>query len=278
MAAGLEIPDSLRGVYEWCVQNPCLRVCEATIIAYYQRMQQFLLIKIRLTTYFILFMGLYTLMSFFIPAHKFDSSALTLFSVNSFLYGFYIAPILSAQKGRIEELHKIVRAEANALFSMVLKLKKLPKELRNKLQAMVADYIRVELRDKKPSGGSKEYEALISYCLEYKGEHQESIDKMLDALVANQQNRTNLSMQLSNRVFSNEWLVMFILFSITLGFILLLEIGDSVLLKLVRALLCTGLTMLIVILVKLSTLTHKKAKQMWNPLKKLKDTSFYRVD
>jgi len=218
------------------------------------------------------------LLSLTIPSHKFDSAALTLFSVNSFLYGFYIAPILGSQKARIEELHKIVRSEANALFSMVINLKKLPKELRNNLQAMITDYIRAKLKSKKQAGGELQYEALISYCLEYTGNEQESIDKLLDSLVSNQQNRTNLSMQLSNKVFSNEWLVMLILFSITLGFILLLDIGGSVGLELVRALLCTGLTMLIIILVKLSTLSHKKARQVWDPLKKLVDTSFYRID
>jgi len=36
--------------------------------------------------------------------------------------------------------------------------------------------------------------------------------------------------------------------------------------------------MLIVNLVKLNTLTHKKAKQMWGPLQKLIDTDFYRID
>jgi len=45
---------------------------------------------------------------------------LILFSVNSFLYGFYISPVLAAQKSRIEELHKIVCAEANAIFTMML--------------------------------------------------------------------------------------------------------------------------------------------------------------
>ncbi len=237
-----------------------------------------MLTKIRLTAYFVIFLSIYIVASFTFPKQKFDSAALTLFSVNSFLYGFYIAPILGAQKGRIEELHKIVRSEANALFSMVLKLKKLPKELRNNLQAMVADYIKAEVRAKKPAGGEEQYEALISYCLTYKGEHQEDIDKTLDALIANQQNRTNLSMQMSNRVYSNEWMIMLILFSITLGFILFLDIGDSAVMKLIRALLCTGLTMLIIILIKLSTLTHKKAKQVWDPLRKLLKTNFYRID
>lgn len=175
-------------------------------------------------------------------------------------------------------MHRIIRAEANALFSLVLHLKHLPTQLRNELQNMVSDYIRAELREMKPIGGEAKYEALITYCLDYKGEHQDMIDKTLDALIANQQNRTNLSMQLSNRVYSNEWMVMSVLFSITLGFILLINITSTPLLHLVRALLCTGLTMLIIILLKLSTLTHKKARQMWAPLRKLTDTHFYRFD
>ena len=242
-------------------------------------MRNFFLTKIRLSTYFWLLFANFLLLSFVVPSQKFDAGALTLFSVNSFLYGFYIAPILGAQKARIEELHRIVRAESNALFSLMLRTKKLPEKTRNEVQGMVRDYIQAKLhRNKSLHSGEQQYEALISYCMDYKGKEQEKIDKLLDALVANQQNRTNFSMQANNRVFANEWYIMAILFSITLGFILCVNISDSVLLNIIRALLCTGLTMLIVILVKLNTLTHKKAKQMWEPLKKLIATNFYRID
>ena len=241
-------------------------------------MKNLLLIKIRLSSYFWIFFGIYLLLSFVLPSYNFNSGTLTLFSVNSFLYGFYISPILGAQKSRIEELHKILRAEANALFSLVLHLKKLPKELRNHLQSLVTDYMHAKLAGKKPNSGEHEYEKLITYCLEYKGENQAEIDKTLDSLVSNQQNRTNFSMQVASKVYANEWHIMAILFSITLGFILALNIGSSPLLIIVRALLCTGLTMLVLILIKLSTLTHKKAKQMWEPLNKLLTTNFYRID
>ncbi len=240
-------------------------------------MKQFFLLKIRLSTYFWSFFAIYLVMSKFLPNYTFDSGTLALFSVNSFLYGFYISPILGAQKARIEELHRIVRAEANALFSLVLHLKKLPKELRNDMQALVVSYVHAKLRQKK-NGGEDEYEKLISFCIEYKGKHQDEVDKTLDNLIANQQNRTNFSMQLANKVFANEWQIMAILFSITLGFILTLNISSEPIFIVIQALLCTGLTMLIVILVKLNTLTHKKAKQMWEPLKKLVETNFYRID
>jgi len=124
----------------------------------------------------------------------------------------------------------------------------------------------------------KKYEEIITFCLDYKGEHKDEVRELLDKVVANQQNRTMLNMQLANKVYSNEWIIMMMLFSITLAFILFLDTGAAWEFRLATALLCTGLSMLIVILVKLSTLTHKKAKQMWIPMEKLSSSHFYRVD
>jgi len=213
-----------------------------------------------------------------LPSVKFESGALMLFSVNSFLYGFYISPILGAQKARVEELHKIIRSEANAIFAMVLSLKKLPKKLRNEIQGMFMDYLKLSIKQQCAGAGEAKYESMVTYCLEYKGEYQSEIDKLLDKLVANQQNRTNFAMQISNKVYNNEWIIIFMLFGITLSFVLLLDAGGGFVFKFLAAVLCTGLSMLLVILAKMSTLTHKKAKQIWDPFKKLIDSNFYRID
>lgn len=241
-------------------------------------MKKYFLEQIRLSQYFALFFFAFVVLVIVLPDIKFDSGALTLFSVNSFLYGFYIAPILSAQKGRIEELHRIVRSESNAIFAMVIGLKKLPKELRNQLQNMFIQYLKSSLKQRKAGEGEMYYEALITYCLEYKGDHSGEIDELLHKLVANQQNRTNFAMQMSNRVFSNEWMIMLVLFSITLSFVIVMDAGAGFIYDFLAAFLCTGLTMLLVILVKMSTLTHKKAKQIWDPYHKLIDSRFYRID
>lgn len=240
-------------------------------------MRDLLLLKIRLSWYFVIFFVGYLSLSYLVPHQKFDSAALTLFSVNSFLYGFYISPIVSAQKGRIEELHRIIRSEANAIFAMVLSTKDLPKHLRNSLQDRFIDYIHRTVSGKH-LGGEKAYEDLISYCIAYDGPEKKEIEALLDKVVANQQNRTMFNMQISNKVYSNEWVIMLMLFSITLLFILFLQTSDGLMYHVVTALLCTGLTMLLVILVKLSTLTHKKARQVWEPLQKLVDSHFYRID
>jgi len=241
-------------------------------------MRELLLTKIRLSQYLVGLFVFFCLLVILLPHVSFSSGALTLFSVNSFLYGFYISPILGAQKGRIEELHRIVRAEANAIFAMAILVAKLPDTFRKKIHAMLLDYLDHVMRHRRPAGGEEKYEAMISYCLEYKGEHQEEINKLLDKLIANQQNRTNYAMQLNNGVYSNEWMIMLVLFAVTLSFILLLNTGNEFIYKILAALLSTGLTMLLIILTKMSTLTHKKAKAIWDPYKKLIDSKFYRID
>ena len=237
-----------------------------------------LLLKIRLSWFFFLCFFLFLSLSFFVDGVVFTPAALTLFSVNSFLYGFYISPILGAQKARIDDLSKIIRAEANSLFDILIKTKKLPEKSRNLIQDMCEQYITASFRERRPGEGEGEYQRLISYCLDYKGKDPDTIEKILNCLVQNQQNRSQLAMQLGNRVFSNEWWIMLVLFSITLGFILFFEIGDNIVMHLVKALLCTGLAMLMINLLKLSTLTHKKAKQIWKPLDTLKTSRFRRVD
>jgi hypothetical protein len=150
--------------------------------------------------------------------------------------------------------------------------------LHDDLQAMVVKYVHAELRNRRINGGEKQYEDLITYCVDYDGEIKGQLDDTLKSLVSNQQNRTTFNMLMGSKVYPNEWHIIAILFSITLGFVLVITASDLLVLHLVRALLCTGLTMLILNLVKLSTLTHKKANQMWEPLQKLVATNFYRID
>jgi hypothetical protein len=59
---------------------------------------------------------------------------------------------------------------------------------------------------------------------------------------------------------------------------MLIDTGGGAVYRVVTALLATGLSMLLLGLIKLSTLTHKKAKQIWTPFEKLIDSNFYRID
>ncbi len=238
-----------------------------------------LLLKIRLSHFFLLFFVVYLILAWFvIEGVTFEGGALTLFSVNSFLYGFYISPVLGAQKSRIDDLNKTIRAEANSLFSMLLKTKKLSGKTKEEVRQLFEDYTHASYKTRAPAAGEAQYEMLISYCLEYKGKDEAEVGKILDSLITNQQNRSQKSMLLTSKVFSNEWWIILVLFSITLGFILFLNVGDVAIMVPVKALLCTGLSMLLINLLKLSTLTHKKAKSLWDPFKRLLDTNYYSID
>ncbi|HKX73079.1 MAG TPA: hypothetical protein VJM32_03635 [Candidatus Saccharimonadales bacterium] len=235
--------------------------------------------KVRLSWFFFVFFVVFMAAAFLVPQRTLEPAALTLFSVNSFLFGFYIAPVLGRQSTRIDELGKAVRAESIALFDMLLRTKTLRRNTRNKLQDMFETYMQACLRQRHAAEGEEQYEALIGYCLKYEGDDKETVDKILNLLIANQQNRSNLAMQLANRVYSNEWWIMLVLFGITMSFVLFLKVGtDNFMMTLIKGLLCTGLSMLMINLLKLSTLTHKKAKSIWDPLHRLVETRFYRID
>ncbi len=240
-------------------------------------MRDILLLKIRLSWYFVILFLLFVGLALILPRQNFAGGALTLFSVNSFLYGFYISPILSEQKSRINELHRLVRSESNAIFAMVLSTKEYPEKLGSDIRNMFTNYVKSNTRNHRKVA-EVAYERIITYCVEYKGKNEKEVEALLDKLVANQQNRTMLTMQLEDKVYSNEWMIILMLFSITLSFVLLLDTGTSFILRIVTALLCTGLTMLLIILLKLSTLTHKKARQIWKPMEKLIDSNYYRTD
>lgn len=237
-----------------------------------------LLLNVRLSWFFISAFAVYFAISVAVNGVTFTPAALTLFSVNSFLYGFYIAPILSAQKMRIDELARIIRNEANVMFDILLKTKSLPRRSRTIMQDMCEEYLEASFRERRPAQGEEEYERLIGYCLEYKGKDPDTIKAILEKLIQNQLNRSQLAMQLGNKVFNNEWWIMLVLFSITMGFVISLNTPDQPIMHIVKALLCTGLTMLMINLLKLSTLTHKRARDIWKPLDTLKASRFRRTD
>jgi len=236
------------------------------------------LLTVRLSWFFFFFFFVYFGITHFIHGVTFSPASLTLFSVNSFLYGFYVSPILTGQKQRIDDLTRTVRTEANALFDMLLRTKKLPRASRNKLQAMFADYMIASYNERRPAAGEQQYETIISYCLQYAGKDPETIEKILNSLIANQQNRSQVSMSLSNKIYSHEWLISMVLFTVTLGFVLFIDVRNNLWMQITQALLATGLSMLMVNLLKLTTLTHKRARHIWDPLDNLRTSRFRRTE
>jgi hypothetical protein len=226
---------------------------------------------------FIIVLAIFTLIILLVPKFKFEGAALTLFSVNSFLYGFYIAPILSGQKARIDELQKLVRTESSNLFAIMIKAKHLDRLTYLHLKNFIKDYLEENMARPDANHGEEQYQVLINYCLEYHGVDETKIEKITEQLVSNEAQRAQITMQINNKIFNNEWWIIFVLFSITISFVGLIDIGNGIFLKTVQIFLCTGLSMLLVILYKLTTLTHKKAKSIWEPYTNLINTNFHKI-
>jgi hypothetical protein len=117
--------------------------------------------------------------------------------------------------------------------------------------------------------GQDEFDDLASLIVAYEGDKKDPHKEMLKSVFAAQQNRAEIKLLVESKVYSNEWIVMIILFAITIAFILFTRLPDILMLQAIPAVLCAGLSMLIVILIKMSTLTHKRAKTIWVPLREL---------
>lgn len=235
------------------------------------KLKHFLLTKVRLTQYLVIFAVLFFLISLVLPKIDLQGAALTLFSVNSFLYGFYISPIINAQRLRIDHLHRLVVIEVNKLQEIIQYSRRMESDFQNSVTEVLGRYIQAAAVG-GATVGQKEFEDLVTLVVAYDGEKKDPHKEMLKSVFAAQQNRAEIKLLAESKVYSNEWIVMIILFAITISFILFTRLPDILMLQAIPAVLCAGLSMLIVILIKMSTLTHKRAKTIWVPLREMANT------
>ena len=226
----------------------------------------FLLRKVRLSYYLVGFILIYGILSFILPKIELTGAALTLFSVNSFLYGFYISPIIKGQNDRISQLHKAIIGELNKLKEVHQFGRRTEPEYQKLINAQISAYAKTASVT-HPDAGGEEFEEIITSLVEYKGDSKDPHKEMLKSIFAAQQYRSEIISLSKARVFKNEWIVMLILFAVTISFILVIQLPEIPFINIIPAILCAGLSMLVVILAKMSTLTHKKARSIWRPLK-----------
>lgn len=222
--------------------------------------------KIRLSYYLIAFILIYFVISLLLPKVELTGAALTLFSVNSFLYGFYISPIIKNQNDRVNQLHKLIVGQVNRLREVHQYSYRTEPVLHALIAQNILSYAKTASVT-NPGAGQKEFDQIIATLIAYEGEGKDAHKEMLKSIFAAQQNRSEIIYLSKARVFNNEWIVMLILFTITISFILMIQLPPLPVIEVIPAILCAGLSMLIVILAKMSTLTHKRARLMWKPLK-----------
>lgn len=231
------------------------------------QLKQYFLTQVRLTHYLLLFTILFFMISLFLPKIDLQGAALTLFSVNSFLYGFYISPIIGAQRVRIDKMHQLVATEINELESLVQYSYRMEPDFQTDVITAIEKY-KIKAAKGGRKAGNEEFASLVSLIVNYKGDQKDPHKEMLKVVFAAQKDRSEIDLLIDKKVFSNEWTITAILFIITISFILLTKIPELPFLQLIPAVLCAGLSMLIITLIKMSTLTHKRAKAIWEPFKK----------
>ncbi len=212
-----------------------------------------------------------------IPKPELPGAGLTLFSINSFLFGFYFTPILNNQKARIEELGKIIRTQSVSLFKILIKTRKISdRKVHDKVQKMLETYIKACIKNRKAGAGEKEYDEIIGYLVHFDRKHKDvsEIDGILDALADNQTNRTTFDMMMGRKIYSNEWYILLTLFFVTLALPIITDFGGNPILHIIDAMLCSALSLLLVTLFKVNYLVHKKAKGIWNPFESLLNSDF----
>lgn len=239
------------------------------------------LLKIRLSYYFAIFLIFFIGLLMVVPKPTLNTASLTLFSINSFLFGFYFTPALNNQKARVEELGKIIRSQSVAIFKILIKTRKISdRKEHDKIQKMIGEYVKACIASKKAGAGEVEYDKLIGYLVHFDRKHKDvsEVDGILDALADNQNNRTNYDMMMGRKIYNNEWYVLLTLFFVTLSLPIIVDFGGNPVLHLVDSLLCASLSLLLVTLLKVNYLVHKKAKGIWDPMETLLESDFRKVD
>src|SRR5689334_22994672 len=98
-------------------------------------------LKIRLSTFTIVFfVGSLVFLRYYKQA-TLTPGQLALFSVNSFLFGYYFAPLLAAQKSRVAQLNTIARQETMTLLDILAQSHLLSEKTRHRVKVKLAVYM-----------------------------------------------------------------------------------------------------------------------------------------
>lgn len=232
------------------------------------------LLKIRLSILAPLFLVLSFCTVFLVGRRELTAGQLALFSVNSFLFGYYFNPLLDSQKSRVSALNSAIRQEEMTILDILAQAHMLSAPARHTLKIKLKSYLDSILGNYHISADNEYYDELLFWLKHQKEEDQQVIGEIYAGVSQTQDNRSAISDLLEKKIYSHEWMVVSVLFSITLYFAIMTDFGDSIFFGLMLAILCAGLCMLMAIFLKYATLTHKEAKRMWDTLKELRQKHF----
>lgn len=232
------------------------------------------LLNIRLSYYYPTLFILFFVLLGVLERQKLTPGQLALYSVNSFLFGFYFSPILNAQKTRVDSMNKTVRQEEMVMLDILAQSHLLKPAVRHDLKVRMKAYLNSIIDNPNVRADNPYYDELLHFTKKPEFKDNSVMDTIYGRVSKTQENRDALQSLMTAGVYSHEWLVVSVLFGITVYFVMQTDYNNVLFFRVILAVLCTGLAMMMVILLKYATLTHKQAKQLWNPLKSLEKEHF----
>lgn len=126
------------------------------------------LLHIRLSTFSILlFIGSLIFLKYY-QQTTLTPGQLALFSVNSFLFGYYFAPLLGAQKARVGQLNTVARQETMVLLDILAQSHLLSEKTRKQLKLKLAVYLESVLYNKGIQADNPYYDELLHFTKKIK--------------------------------------------------------------------------------------------------------------
>lgn len=228
--------------------------------------------KRRLSLYLPIFFIVILVLIYKLPRITSTAVDLAVFAIATMLLGLYLGYVLAGLHRRMDKLTRTVQNEALTVYKVSVLAKDLPAELEQQIMQHLIDYLKHKNHNLDTSAGQEDYQALLELC---QGAKSKDVTAQIhQLLVDNQLNRSRSAVGLRSRVFSHEWMIMYVLYIVSLSFLLTAGYGGQWLVKFAAALLgaCLGVGLMIVW--KLSNLSHKKAWQIWEPYVKLISSDF----
>lgn len=213
-----------------------------------------------------------------ITPSKLTTGQLALYSVNTFIFAFYFSPILTAQKARVEGLNQAIRHDVMSILDILAQSHLLSNTHRHELKLRLKIYVDSINHNPKVSADNSYYDELLRYTKQEKFKDDSVMDAIYSSVSKTQEDRDSMQSLYMNNVFSHEWLVVLVLFGVTLFFVMQTNYNGLLMFRVLLAILCTGLTLMLIILIKYATLTHKQAKRIWQPVDTLIENHFEDVD
>ena len=232
------------------------------------------LLNIRLSYIYPALFVLFMIGLSFMKPTKLTAGQLALYGTNSFLFGFFFTPLLTAQKARVDSLGKTIREETMTILDLLTQSHLLEPNVRHEVKVRVKAYLNSIYKNTKISADNIYYDELLHFSRQKRFEKDSVMGTIYERVSKTQENRDTLNNYLTQSIYSHEWMVALVLFSITIYFVMQTDYGGVFFFRMLLAILCTGLSLMLVILLKYSTLTHKAAKRIWVPLQELMEDHF----